>query len=227
MKIESQFSRNALSYEHYNLIQKQAIQKLLNEIHPKPHSILDLGCGPGCLYKAINWPLDSFMAVDFSEVMLLQHPRAVNIKCMLGDFNNPGLFDYLQQYSFERIFSTSSLQWANDLNATFENIKKLNAPIAFAIFTTNTFKTLFATANIPPILRSVDQVRSLAQRYFEANYETVNYTLEFETTYDMLRYIKRSGVSSARNVLDYKSIKQLIRNYPLNYLEFEVLFIIQ
>lgn len=227
MKIKSQFSRNALSYEHYNLIQKQAILKILNEISPKPHTILDLGCGTGSLYKEINWQLDNFIAVDFSEAMLLQHPRAAHIECKLGDFNDSDLFNYLQQYSFERIISASSLQWANDLNTTFENINKLNAPIAFAIFTANTFKTLFATANIPPLLRTVDEVTILAQQYFEANYETVHYTLEFDTPHDMLRYIKRSGVSSSRNILDYKSTKQLINNYPLNYLEFEVLFIIQ
>ncbi|RLA25697.1 MAG: methyltransferase [Gammaproteobacteria bacterium] len=227
MNIKSQFTRHSLSYDEYNLIQKKAIQKLLNEIHPKPRSILDLGCGTGSLYKAIDWPLDYFFAVDFSEQMLAKHPRAANIECRLADFDNRSLFDDLQQRSFDRVISSSSLQWANDLDATFKNINNLNAPVAFAIFTANTFKTLFATARIPPLLRTVDQVTTLARQYFDASFETINYTLEFDDTHEMLRYIKKSGVSSARNVLDYKATKQLIRNYPLNYLEFEVLFIIE
>ena len=227
MNIKSQFSKNSLSYNEFNLIQKQAIQKLLHDTTPKPRSILDLGCGTGSLYKAINWQIDNFIGVDFSEEMLLQHPRADKIQCKIGDFDDHSLFDYLRQYTFDRVISASSLQWSSDLNASFKNIKNLNTPIAFAIFTANTFKTLFSTAGIPPLLRTVDEVSSLAKLYFDASYETVHYTLEFSDTHDMLRYIKKSGVSSTRNVLDYKSTKQLIQNYPLDHLEFEVLFIIE
>jgi malonyl-CoA O-methyltransferase len=41
----------------------------------------------------------------------------------------------------------------------------------------------------------------------------------------MLRYIKQSGVSGGKRQLSYKDIKNLLDNYPLDYLEFEVLFI--
>lgn len=227
MKIKSQFSRNSLSYDEFNLIQKQAIQKLLTDIKPKPNTILDLGCGTGSLYKAIDWPIARLVGVDFSPEMLEQHPRATNLECRLGDFNDDNLFAHLKKYNFERVISASSLQWANNLDATFKNIKSLNTPAAFAIFTANTFKTLFATANIPPLLRTADEVSLLAQKYFTASYEVVQYTLKFNSTHDMLRYIKKSGVSSTRNILDYKRTKQLIRDYPLDYLEFEVLFIVE
>jgi len=41
----------------------------------------------------------------------------------------------------------------------------------------------------------------------------------------MLRYIKKSGVSGGRNLLTYKQTKKLMDEYPLNYLEFEVVYI--
>jgi malonyl-CoA O-methyltransferase len=41
----------------------------------------------------------------------------------------------------------------------------------------------------------------------------------------MLRYIKRSGVSGGRNVLGVTQMRRLMERYPLEYLEFEVLFI--
>ena len=41
----------------------------------------------------------------------------------------------------------------------------------------------------------------------------------------MFRYIKKSGVSGARKVLSYKESKKLLNEYPVNYLEFEVVFI--
>ena len=227
MNIKLQFSNNAITYDKYNLIQRRVIQQLLNNTVPKPKKILDLGCGTGSLYNSINWQFNNFIAVDFSKEMLSLHPHEHSVKCIVGDFNNRSLFDNLGQYSIDRIFSASSLQWATDLEATFKYIKSLNVPVSFAIFTANTFETLFATANLQPILRTVDEVSSLANQYFDAHYETVHYTLSFNSTLDMLRYIKASGVSAGRNALDYKSMKKLIHNYPLDYLEFEVLFIIE
>jgi len=41
----------------------------------------------------------------------------------------------------------------------------------------------------------------------------------------MFRYIKKSGVSGGEKQLSYKQIKHLMKAYPLDYLEFEVLFI--
>jgi malonyl-CoA O-methyltransferase len=41
----------------------------------------------------------------------------------------------------------------------------------------------------------------------------------------MLRYIKRSGVSGGKRQLSIKDIKRVVDRYPLNYLEFEVIFI--
>ena len=66
---------------------------------------------------------------------------------------------------------------------------------------------------------------TLQKKYFDAALEVVNYRLEFESTRDMFRYIKHSGVSGSRKVLGYKQTKQLMRDYPVNYLEFEVAFI--
>lgn len=225
MNIKSQFSIHAVNYDAYNCIQKKVIENLLIKTTSKPSSILDLGCGTGSLYNAIDWPVDDFYAVDFSEEMLGIHPKNSGVKCILGNFDDYKLFDKISQYKIERIFSASSLQWATDLNASFKYIKNLDTPISFAIFTANTFKTLFETANISPMLRTKEEVKSLAGKYFNAQYETVTYKLYFNSTLEMFRYIKKSGVSAARNILDYKGMKNLINNYPIDYLEFEVLFI--
>jgi malonyl-CoA O-methyltransferase len=41
----------------------------------------------------------------------------------------------------------------------------------------------------------------------------------------MFQYIKRSGVSGGEKQLGFKEIKVLMNSYPLDYLEFEVLFV--
>jgi malonyl-CoA O-methyltransferase len=201
------------------------IKKLLGKVKEKPKNILDLGCGNGSLCKAIDWEYEHFTGVDFAKGMLELHPKSKKIECINGDFNNETLFENLLTYIYDYVFSASALQWAEDLEKVFANIKKLNSPVALAIFTSNTFKTLNQTASINSILRSAEEVNELQKKYFDANFEVVNYKLEFESTRDMFRYIKRSGVSGARKILNYKESKKLLNEYPLDYLEFEIAFI--
>ena len=226
MKISTEFSKYAEDYGHYNVIQNQVADKLLQYVTQEPKKILDLGCGSGALYKKIDWHVEHFVGVDFAQGMLELHPKAEHVECIYGNFNDAKLFKYLRTYSFDYIFSASALQWADDLEQVFQNIVTLNAPVALAIFTANTFKTLNKTAGIKSLLRSRTEIEVLQKKYFsDAKLEVVAYKLEFATVRNMFRYIKKSGVSGSRKLLSYKETKQLMQNYPLNYLEFEVAFI--
>jgi len=225
MKISSEFSKHALSYDTYNVIQNKVIDKLLLHVENKPQNILDLGCGNGSLCKKIDWKYKHFTGVDFASGMLELHPKSQKIECIYGNFNDNTLFENLSTYDYDFIFSASALQWADDLDKVFANIKKFNAPIALAIFTSNTFKALNKTASVKSLLRTSDEVKKLQEKYFDVNFEVVNYKLEFESTRDMFKYIKKSGVSGARKVLSYKQSKKLLKEYPLSYLEFEVAFV--
>ncbi len=228
MKVSQEFSKYARSYKTYNIIQNKVIKHLLSKLSDlvhKPHNILDIGCGNGSLCEMIDWEYEHFTGVDFAPGMLELHPKSEKIECIYGDFNNDTLFETLLTYNYDFIFSASALQWADDLQKVLANIKALDAPVALAIFTSGTFKTLNETANLNPLLKSAEYIQELQKQYFDINFEVVKYSLEFENTHDMLRYIKKSGVSGSRGVLSYKQTKELITNYPLNYLEFEVAYI--
>lgn len=225
MKVSSEFSKYAAHYGSYNVIQQKVADKLLSLVDSKPKSILDLGCGDGTLAKKITWKYDKLTAVDFAPGMLQLHPKAENIECIYGNFNDENLFKTLQKSNFDYIFSASALQWSKDLQTTFEVLSSLHVPVALAIFTANTFKTLHKTAGLKPLLADAAQVELLQKKYFNANFEIVQYKLEFDNVREMFRYIKKSGVSGSRNILSYKETKKLMQEYPLNYLEFEVAFI--
>ena len=225
MKISSEFSKHALEYNTYNIIQNKVVKKLLSKLNDKPKSILDLGCGSGALCRAIDWEYDDFLGVDFAQGMLDLHPQSKKIQCIHGDFNEASLFENLATYEFEHVFSSSSLQWAQDLESVFKSISSLKRPVSLAIFTSGTFKTLNKTASLEPLLRSATTIQTLSEKYFNAEFEVLKYKLEFESTRDMFRYIKKSGVSGSRRVLTYKQTKKLMQEYPLNYLEFEIVLI--
>lgn len=225
MKVSLEFSKNAKHYITFNIIQNRVIDKLLSLTKANPKYILDLGCGSGALCKKINWNYKSFTGVDFAPGMLELHPKSEKIESIYGDFNDKTLFEYLLTYRYDYIFSASALQWATNLESVFKNIKAFNKPVALAIFTSNTFVTLNETASLKSLLKSKDEINELQKKYFNANFEVVEYKLKFESTRDMFKYIKQSGVSGSRKILSYKQTKRLMKDYPLNYLEFEVVFI--
>ena len=229
MKVQNEFSKYAEDYGNYNIIQEKVVKKLVDDLERQPRTVLDLGCGKGALFNAIDWPVSHFVGVDFAPRMLELHPKEANhvdvVECVYGDFNDVALFEQLSYHNFERIFSASALQWADDLEGVFTNIASLNRPLSLAIFSGSTFKTLFEVAGVEPLLRSSEEVIAMAKRHFHVDIEIVQYRLEFGSVREMFRYIKKSGVSGHRNLLGYKEMKRLMQNYPLDYLEFEVIFI--
>ena len=225
MKISSEFSKYASSYTALNSIQTQVVQKLLASVQTKPIKILDLGCGSGAICKSIYWEYENFTGVDFAKGMLELHPKSEKIEAIYGNFNDKTLFEQLQTQQYDYIFSASALQWAEDLEKVFQQIKELETPIALAIFTSSTFKSLNETASLKSLLKSSDTIKALQAKYFDADFEVQSYKMEFKSVRDMFVYIKRSGVSGSRKVLSFKETKKLMREYPLSYLEFEVAFI--
>ncbi len=220
-----EFSRYAAEYGSRNVIQRHVADKLISSTQDYPKRILDLGCGSGTLYLLIDWEIERFVGVDFSASMLEHHPKASHVELILGNFNDPSLFERLRDERFDRIYSASALQWADDLDGVFHSLASLNTPMSLAIFTAGTFKTLHECAGVTPLLRSSDEVMAIAEKYMNARFEVLHTTLEFDSVREMLRYIKRSGVSGGRRVLDVARTKALMRDYPLKHLEFEVLFI--
>ena len=225
MRVHEEFSRYASQYGRHNVIQAKVAQKLIADTLDLPRKILDLGCGNGALFSGIDWDIENFIGVDFSETMLAHHPVTSKTELILGDFNDPELFTKLSSMTIDRLYSSSALQWADDLEAVFKSIQTLNTPVSLAVFTAGTFKTLYETAGLSPILKSPDEIIEIANRHFNAQFEIVRYVLEFDTVREMFRYIKRSGVSGGRRVLDFSQTKRLMASYPLKFLEFEVVFL--
>jgi len=225
MKIDKEFSKNAQSYLDHNTIQNRVASELIASLPSQPKRIIDLGCGNGGLFKQIDWELEHFIGVDFASQMLELHPKTAITECIFGNFNNPQLYEHLYSLQMEHLFSASALQWAEDLDKVFTFITALDIPVSLAIFTSGTFTTLNKTAGLAPLLRSSTEVQTLVEKHFNAKFEVKTYQLKFNNTREMFRYIKKSGVSGSRRVLDYKQTKQLMQAYPLDYLEFEVVFI--
>jgi len=229
MKIVKEFSRFAEEYTKHNIIQEEVAKRLTLMLNSNRYSkVLDLGCGSGAVYNnLINSGIDiaHFVALDFSEEMLKLHPSNQNIQKKCLDFNKQESFLEYKAEEFNILISASALQWSDDLPSVLERISKLAKNYYFAFFTSNTFKTLHQTAKVNSPIYSKEYIVDTLNMLYNCKVESIEYRLDFSSVHEMLRYIKRSGVSGGAGQLSYKSMKQLMREYPLNYLEFEVLFV--
>ena len=224
-----EFSRFAGSYGRHNRIQAKVAAKLVSMLPEKRYgSIIDMGCGSGEVYRNLRSrtiDFDSFVAVDISDEMLRRHPAESSVTKVQGDFNRPESMSRLPRQHYDLLLSASALQWSSDLDRTLSMLTHLSDRYYFAIFTSGTFRSLHHYAGITSPIYSESLLREKIALYYDASFETVRYTLPFESVYKMLRYIKESGTSGGERHLGYAQTKHLLENYPYTYLEFEVLFV--
>jgi len=228
--VVQEFSRFAHQYDQYNMIQAKVASELIGSLSSSSHkNVLDIGCGSGEVFKnleRLDITIEHFIALDSSQAMLNIHPQNANITKVCANFNDDNLIEKLPSQKIDMIISASSLQWSTDIDFTLKQLSNMSDRLHAAVFTSGTFKTLHDTASISsPIYNAKFIQEIVSKHYTSVNFALHQYRLNFENTRDMFKYIKQSGVSSGERKLSYKQTKQLMKEYPLDYLEFEVLFL--
>lgn len=224
MDRKNQFSKYAKEYNSHNIIQQIIAKSLVRELKFEPKRILELGCGSGQVIKYIDWEFDYYKAIDASLSMCELHPKRENIDVKCFDFDTMEFIEEIQNDKFDIVLSSSALQWSKDLSKIIGSLSKVTNQINAVLFTSNTFKTIqIITDTISPIL-SENSIKEAFSKYFKCEFETIMYKLEFENKKDLFDYIKKSGVS-AQKTLSFSDSKKLYKEYNLNYLEFEVIFV--
>ena len=225
MSIKKQFSKYANQYNKHNIIQQIAAKSIVRDIRNQPKRILELGCGSGQIYKHINWHIDFYKAIDFSNEMCELHPKASNVKVECHDFDNISFHNSIKDEEYDLVISSSALQWSKNLPKIIKRLSTVTKTINAALFTSNTFKTIQDITNTKSPILSEEEIRSAFNIYYDCEFEVYKYNLEFDNKKELFDYIKKSGVSGSGNKLSYKDSKALLKEYSLNYLEFEVIFI--
>ncbi len=225
MSIKNQFSKHANQYDNFNIIQQLAAKALVRDIKNKPKTILELGCGSGQVFKYIDWQVLKYTAVDFAPSMCQLHPRKDNIEIKCFDFDSDEFFSFLKDKKFDIVLSSSALQWSKNLDKLIYQLSLSTPEINAVLFTSNSFKTIQKITNTKSPILSLGAIKEAFSKYFDCEFEVHNYKLEFDNKKDLFSYIKKSGVSGGSASLDFKDAKKLYKQYDLNYLEFELIFI--
>lgn len=224
MKHIQEFERFATSYQQYKIIQSKVAHHLVTHIPKKAKFIADLGAGSGEVYKAIDWDFERLYAIDSSAAMLSLHPTK-KVKKIVCDFDSKECFEKLRHFPLDMVIASSSLQWSKDLPKLFYTISSLSSSFYGALFSANTFKTLHAMLQLSSPIYTTEEILYNVKKYFMVDYEVREYKLFFPEKKDMFTYIKRSGVSAGKKRTSIAALRQAMREYPYNYLEFEVIFL--
>lgn len=144
------FERAAESYDEVAVLQRETASRMLERlayIQHQPRVILDVGAGTGEATQSLGkrYRKAKTIALDFALPMLhrarkrgswLRRPR-----CICGDAEQLPLADR----SVDLIFSNATLQWCNDLEATFQEFLRVLRPgglLMFSTFGPDTLKEL-------------------------------------------------------------------------------------
>ena len=225
MSVKNQFSKYAKDYKNHNIIQQIVAKSLVRELKTKPKRILELGCGSGQVYNHISWDLDFYKAIDFSASMCELHPRAKNVEIKCFDFDTVEFLNEIKNDTYDIVLSSSALQWSKDLSKIIKQLSLITKEINAVLFTSNTFKTIQNITKTKSPILDEQSIKEAFNKYFKCEFEIIMYKLEFDNKKDLFDYIKKSGVSGANESLDFKNAKKLYKEYNINYLEFEVIFV--
>ncbi len=224
MSKKNQFSKYAKEYSSHNIIQQIVAKSLIRELKSHPKKILELGCGSGQVFNHIDWDIDFYKAIDASKSMCELHPKGENIEVKCFDFDTKEFLEDIKKDKFDIVLSSSALQWSKDLSKILKTLKEISNEINAVLFTSNTFKTIQTITNTSSPILDENTITESFSKYFNCEFETITYKLEFENKKDLFDYIKKSGVSGESS-LSFSNAKKLYKEYNLNYLEFEVIFV--
>ena len=225
MSVKNQFSKYAKEYKNHNIIQQIVAKSLIRELKYQPERILELGCGSGQVFNHITWDIEFYKAIDFSSSMCELHPKGENIEVKCFDFDTQEFLDEIKNNSYDIVLSSSALQWSKDLSKIIKQLSLITTEINAVLFTSNTFKTIQEITNTKSPILDENSIKEAFSKYFTCEFETILYKLEFDNKKDLFDYIKKSGVSGGNASLDFADAKKLYKEYNLNYLEFEVIFV--
>ncbi|HHH38430.1 MAG TPA: malonyl-[acyl-carrier protein] O-methyltransferase BioC [Sedimenticola sp.] len=135
------FSRAAEHYDEVAVLQREVGQRMLERldlIRLVPATVLDLGAGTGVAAAALGrrYRKARVIALDFALPMLRAARRRggwrYRPRCLCADMEQLPLADG----SIDLIFSNAALQWSNDLEGTFGELRRVLKPGGLLLFST-------------------------------------------------------------------------------------------
>jgi len=225
MNPKKEFTRFAKHYQYLSNIQQKIAKELINEVDKTTKNILDIGCGNGNIYNQIDWNLSSFYGIDISKEMCKLHPKKENIFIKEANFDDIKIYDFYKNKNIDLIVSSSALQWSRNIDNVLNILPSISNNIAFSIFTNNSLNELLNELSLKSFLLDVHHIVNILKKKYKIKTYIKTYKQDFETTKELLSFIKKSGISGGDKRVNISDIKRITRENKIKSASFEVLFI--
>ncbi len=161
LRVRQHFSKAADTYDEAAVVQRRTAEDMAERtllLTSDKHSILELGCGTGLLTEQLSqhYPQADIYAVDLADNMLQQAKarlmakppswqfwsrKTLPVKLIQADaFSLP-----FADAAFDLVVSNFMLQWCQDLDAVFAEVRRVTKPggaLLFSTFGPDTLKEL-------------------------------------------------------------------------------------
>ncbi len=207
--IKSKFKKSILTYSNNAPIQKEIAQKLAGFINKDCENILEIGSYSGFLTKEIVQKINfkKYLAIDIIDSFDFIKNLNSNIEFINADIET---FELKEKYDL--IISSSTLQWCNDFSKVVKKLKSHlsdNGKIALAIFGNKNLYEIKETLGISLNYPDINDIKHL----FSKNaliFDEIK-TLKFNSSKDILRHLKLTGVNAIQNNYSYSEIKKFLK----------------
>ena len=234
-QIKIAFSRAAKQYEQHAVLQKEALDRLLERVDFdafeseqgfQPDTILDLGCGTGWSIEPLlkRFPDSRIIAADFSENMLQQISAHKQVDIRHTDAHAIDV----HAGSIDLLFSNLMLQWCDE-KTVLQEIKRALKPGGLMHLTTMGEHTLhelrhaWAQIDDKPHVNHFVPANELADQALRQGYEEVIadselITLTYGSVVDVMRDLKNIGAHNtddkrAKGLTSPRALKELTNHY--------------
>ena len=234
-QIKAAFSKAASQYEQHAVLQKEALERLLERVDFDafeseqkflPKTILDLGCGTGWAIKPLlqRFKDSHIIAADFSEAMLNQISKQEQVEPRQTDAHAIDV----HAGSIDLLFSNLMLQWCDE-QTVLQEIKRALKPGGLMHLTTMGEHTLHELRHAwseiddkPHVNRFVpaNELADLALRqgYDDVIADSELITMTYGSVIDVMRDLKNIGAHNTddkrtKGLTSPRVLKELTKHY--------------
>jgi len=213
------FNKSAHSYDKHSMLQELISKKLLvrlSQLNIFPKNILDLGSGTGLngLYFDKKYKKSHIINYDFAENMLVnaRKKKPNIIKNILGRNKLSYVCGDIEELcfapnSFDLIWSSSALQWCNDLPKILSMIETILRPgglFIFSSFGPNTLKELrMIDNNSVNMFTDINSITNMlvSNKLLNPLLDAEDFIISYSTIEKFFKDIKGIGASSSSSQL--------------------------
>ena len=232
--VRNKFSNAAERYEKLAFIQNGVRQELFESLHIKDHSaVLDVGCGTGVLLRDIarKNPSGMNVGVDHARGMVQvarrNGPRSLIVQADAGHLP-------FKANSFDLVVSSSSYQWAMDLNQAFVSARSVLKQWGYfqaALFGRKTLQELFESLDSAAVRADKwTRSRRLASaknvwhaldwaKFHDVSVHAEERSVVFHDLWSVLTWLKSVGANAIgqRVFLGRRALEKAQKYYVKNY----------